>query len=222
MQGRRALGARLGRRGEEGRASWTRLCFGNCGQSQSLSEPRERFRQPAFPGTGSAASGRELPRPWRPRPARATLPGRSRPGGGGGPAKSSWDKKSQGPRGRKTLGAGPVSTGDACGSSASRFPVSPRFPYAHAVCSCPRSHCEALGVRSGRGKALSGPSELGPACRLAGPQARQSQGPPPLCLPHGAAHRGVNAQAPGPALAFQTGMRRPGPRGAAPGTQHRS
>lgn len=137
-------------------------------------------------------------------------------------AKSSWDKKSQGPQGRKTLGDGPVSTGDACGSSASRFPVSPRFPDAHAVCSCPRSHCEALGVRSGRGKALSWPSELGPACRLAGPQARRSQGPPPLCLPHGAAHRWVNAQAPGPAPAFQTGMRRPGPRGAAPGAQHRS
>ena len=57
----------------------------------------------------------------------------------------------------------------------------------------------------------SGPSELGPACRLAGSQAGRSQGPPPLCLPRGAACRGVDAQAPGPVPAFQMEIRRPRP-----------
>lgn len=79
---------------------------------------------------------------------------------------------------------------------------------AHAICTRPGSHCEALGVRGWGGKPLAGPHpppSWDPGQVVSGPAT-------PLPAPGGCPLRGERIGSRS-SPAFQTGTRRPGPRG---------
>ena len=93
----------------------------------------------------------------------------------GGPLRSPPGTKKGRARGAgRSLGLGPSPPGTPVGPQQAASPSVPgsltRDADAHAVCSHPGSHCEALGVRSGRGKPLSGPSGWAPPAAWLGPR----------------------------------------------------
>lgn len=129
-RGRRALGARLERAwggGESGERAGHIYVLQTVGRPKARLNHERYFINQRFLGWVLPPLGMSFHDHGDHGWPVATLPRHSRPGGT--PVKSSRDKKRQGPRGRKKPGAGPFSTRDACGSSASRFPVSPRFPH---------------------------------------------------------------------------------------------
>ena len=141
----------------------------------------------------------------------AALHGRSRPVGD--PCGVLPNKNARAHGAGRNLGLGPspprTPVGPQQDASTSGPGALTRDAGAHAVCTRPGSHCEALGTRGWGGKPLAGPHPppgWDPGLVVSGPAAR----------------RGVNAQEAGPAWPLGWGHGAPGPEGPVPSTRVRS